>query len=128
MPLYENSYNQSKALDNILRNIHRSGFGSKLLRKPIKIRLFLSRNYINNTDEFFTLHVKHDAKIEFKVNFLSSLCFLLIFNIADKNSIFQNIFFYFFSHVHRQETKTYRLLRVKYRRSFYAEHFTPLPN
>jgi hypothetical protein len=41
------------------------GFGSKLLRKPIKIRLFLSRNYINNTDEIFGYMIKHDAKIEF---------------------------------------------------------------
>ena len=65
VPIYDNSYNQSKALDNILRNIHRSGFGSKLLRKPIEIRLFLSRNYINNTDEIFGYMIKHDAKIEF---------------------------------------------------------------
>ena len=35
------------------------------LRKPIKIRLFLSRNYINNTDEIFGYMIKHDAKIEF---------------------------------------------------------------
>ena len=42
-------------------------FRFKTPKKPIKISLFFSRNYVNNTDEIFSFIIQPDAKIKKKL-------------------------------------------------------------
>jgi hypothetical protein len=54
---------QSKDLDKIIRKL----FRFKTPKKPIKISLFFSRNYVNNTDEIFSFIIQPDVKLKKKI-------------------------------------------------------------